>query len=354
MPPKTISVEIKVLDFLGNSVSNQVNILEKSFPVVRGGYYLSGNGNMVADTAGMNLKSFTQYHSFADGIMIPGWNNDYLRIWGINGILGNYVSEFKHYGNSNTGAQTFTLEGMKYTVPAPNMLIQKRPSTTFPKAYGYEQFWSGQCDGLLHKLVIQIRNMGGIALNIQLASEFDTDHEFGITENGINYSWAEADVRAVRAIEYVVDYMKNRGIPPATTFSIGMGGWDRASWKRMHPESLMSKVDYLQYNAYRRNSAQTAYNVFNRTKLWSDSDLGPIARSKDIIIAEWGTPMSLGDQAAWIGTVPAAIKRLNEESETGQFIVTNYFNSNDGWGTLNPKQAGLNALKSCYSQTPYI
>ena len=354
MISRNIAVSVTVKDRTGASSTRQVNVLEQvPLPVVMGGYYVSGNGNMTADVNGMNLKSFTQYHSFADGIMIPGLNNDYLRTFGTRGILGNYVCEFKHYGNSNTGAQTFTLEGIRYTVPAPNMLIQKRSGTTFPKAYGYEQIWTGQCDGLLHKLLIQIRNMGGVPINIQLASEFDTDHEFGTTENNIGYTWAQADARAVRALNYVLDYFRSRLLPANTTFTIGMGGFDRPSWTRMHPEDLMAKVDFLQWNAYRRSAGQSAYDVFKRTKVWSDADLGPIAKSKHIMIAEWGTPMSLGDQATWIKTVPAAIKRLNEESTTGYYVMTNYFNSNDGWATLNPKAAGLDALKAIYSQNPY-
>lgn len=354
MASRNITVNVTVKDRAGAAVTKQLTVIEQEpTTLVAGGYYVSSNGNMTNDTAQMNLKAFTQYHSFADNIMIPGYNNDYLKTFGINGVWGNYVCELKHYGNTNTGIQTFTLEGVKYTVPAPNMTIQKRAGTTFPKAYGYEQVWTGQCDGLLHKLLIQIRNMGGVKLNIQLASEFDTDHEFGTTEGTTNYTWAEADARAVRALTYMINYFKSRGVPTGTTFTIGMGGFDRTSWIRMHPEALMAKVDYIQWNAYRRVATQTAYNVFNRTKLWTDADLGPIAKSKDILIAEWGSPMSLNDQATYIKTVPAAIKRLNEESSTGQFIMTNYFNSNDGWGTLNPKAVGLDALKVAYSTSPY-
>lgn len=354
MTSRNITVTVAVKDRAGVSASKQLTISEQTpLPVVKGGYYLSGNGDMTADIANMNLKAFTQYHSFADGYMLPGYAKDYLKPLGVRGITGNYVCELKHYGNTNTGAQTLTLEGVRYTVPAPNMTIQKRAGTTFSKAYGYEQIWTGQCDGLLHKLVIQIRNMGGVPMNIQLASEFDTDHEFGTTEGSTNYTWAQADGRAVRALHYMLDYFKTRNLPATTTFSIGMGGFDRLSWVRLHPEDLMAKVNYIQWNAYRRTAAQTAYDVFKRTKAWTDADLGPIAKAKDIIVAEWGSPMSLNDQAAYIKTVPAALKRLNEESTTGRFVMTNYFNSNDGWGTLNPKPAGLEALRQAYLQAPY-
>lgn len=350
----TITVNVTVKDKNGNTATRQVPVIQNSPIVVRGGYYLSGNGDMSSDINGMNLKAFTQYHSFAELVMIPGSGKDYLRTLGSRGILGNYVCELKHYGNSNTGSQSFTLENVRYNVPAPNMTIQKRSGTTFPKAYGYEQIWTGQCDGLLHRLAIQIRNMGNVPINIQLASELDTDHEFGITEGNTNYTPEQADARAVRALIYMIDFIKIKGIPASTTFSIGHGGWDRNSFKRTHTEEIMSKFDYLQWNAYRRSANQTAYEVFKRTKVWSDADLGPVAKAKNILVAEWGSPSSLNDQAAYIRTVPAAIKRLNEESATGRFIMTNYFNSNDAYGTLNPKAAGLAALRDAYLTAPYV
>ncbi len=350
----TITVNVTVKDKNGNTSSRQVPVIQNNPVVVRGGYYLSSNGDMSSDINGMNLKAFTQYHSFAELVMIPGTNKDYLKTLGARGILGNYVCELKHYGNSNTGSQSFTLENVRYNVPAPNMVIQKRPNTTFPKAYGYEQVWTGQCDGLLHRLAIQIRNMGNVPINIQLASELDTDHEFGTTEGNTNYTWEQADSRAVRALTYMIDFIKNKGIPSTTTFSLGRGGFDRSSVRRIHTEAMMAKVDFQQWNAYRRAAGQTAYDVFRRTKVWADADLGPIALSKNILVAEWGSPSSLGDQAAYIRSVPAAIKRLNDESTTGTFVMNNYFNSNDAWGTLNPKAAGLAALRDAYLTQPYV
>lgn len=352
MAAKNITVTVKVKDRLGNYTERQVLVTENTpITAVSPGYYASGNGDMTSDISGMNIKSFTQYHSFAEPVMIPGYGKDYLKALHSRGIAGNYVCELKHYGNTNTGAQTLTLEGKTYTVPAPNMKIQKRSGTTFPTAYGYEQVWTGKCDGLLHKLAIQLRNMGGAAINVQLASEFDTDHEFGITEGTTNYTWEQADARAVRALHYMIDFIKSKTIPSNVTFTVGMGGWDRNAWKRMHPEDLMAKVDFLQWNAYRRVATDTAYSMFKRTKAWTDADLGPVAKSKNIIIAEWGTQATLKDQAAFLATVPSDVVKLNNESTSGKIVMMNYFNS--GWGLLDPKAAGLAALKSAYSQSPF-
>jgi hypothetical protein len=352
MPSRTIAVKVTVKDRAGNSVSSTVDVLEQTpNTIVAGGYYVTGNGDMRADTVnqGMNLRSFTQYHSFADANTVPGWNRDYLKTFVTQGIWGNFVLELKHYGAA-AGPQTINGK----TVPAPNMTIQQRSGTTWPPAYGYGQVTSGVCNPLFERAVAQINAMPGtVPFNIQLASEFDTDHEFGITEAGVAYTWAQADARAIPAINYIIDFMKARITRPNVTFTIGMGGFDRPSWLRMHPESLANKVDYLQWNVYRRAANETAYNRFMRTKIWTDADLGPLFRKKDILIAEWGTPMSLGDQATWIRTVSAAIDRINSEATTGKIVMTNYFNSNDGWATLNPKQAGLDALKLIYGQTPY-
>lgn len=349
---RPLDVYVTVKDRAGNSVEQLVNVIEKT-PVqeVMGGYYASGNGVMTRDIQGMNIKSFTQYHSFAEPVMIPGYEKEYLKNLHARGIVGNYVCELKHYGNSNTGSQSMTLEGIRYTVPAPNMLIQKRPGTTFPKAYGYEQVWSGQCDGLLHKLAIQLRNMGGAPINVQLASEFDTDHEFGTTEGTINYTWEQADARAVRALKYMIDFIKTKNIPNNVTFSVGMGGFDRNAFKRMHPEDLMIKVNYMQYNAYRRAANVAAYDMFKRTKAWIDADLGAVAKSKNIIIAEWGSQAALKDQANFLETVPEAVTRLNNEAKTGRIVMMNYFNS--GWGLFDPSAAGLAALKGIYAQEPF-
>lgn len=356
MAAKNITLQITVTDSSGNTSIKDVTVVEDSPTTpVAGGYYVSGNGNMTADTTGqgMNLKGFTQYRSLADGNTFPGYQKDYLKTYISNGIWGNFVLELKHYGAANQNAQTFTVEGKSYTVPAPNMTIQQRSGTTWPKAYGYEQVTSGQLDGLLHRAAYQLKGMSQGKINVQLASEFDTDHEFGTTEAGVSYTWDQSDTRALEALNYMIDYFRAYGIGSNVTFTIGMAGFNRAAFKRMHPETIMPKIGYLQFNCYRRSATQTAYDIFKRTKAWSDVDLGPLGKAKDIIVAEWGTPMSLNDQASWIKTVGAAIARLNAESTTGKFVMTNYFNSNDGWGTLNPKQAGLDALKMIYSSDPY-
>lgn len=351
---KEISVLITVTDSLGNTTTATQTILEQDPVKVAGGYYVSGNGDMRADTTaqGMNLKGFTQYRSLADGSTFPGYQKTYLNDYIKSGIWGNFVLELKHYGAA-LGEQRFTVEGKSYVVPAPSMTTQQRPETAWPKSYGYDQITSGQLDGLLHRAAFQLKAMPAGKINVQLASEFDTDHEFGTTESGKVYTWEQSDARALDALNYIIDYFRNYGIRKDITFTIGMGGFNRAAFKRMHPESIMPKIGYLMWNAYRRVASQTAYSIFNRTKLWSDADLGPIAKSRDIIVAEWGTPMSLADQATFIRTVPAAVEKLNNESKTGKFVMMNYFNSNAGWGTLDPKQAGLDALKAIYLTPPF-
>ena len=192
----------------------------------------------------------------------------------------------------------------------------------------------------------------GFGVNIQLASELDTDHEFGTTEDGKAYTWAESDARAVQAMNYILTWFKARTLPVGTTFSVGLGGFDRACFQRTHPESLMSRLDYLQWNAYATNASHTALARFRRTKDWAVADLGPVALSRPVIIAEWGVRSAeIPNQAAWIATVPAAIAQLN--AERGPRIVrTNYFNS--GWGTLTPKAVGLAALREAYAKRPYV
>ncbi|MGC5052875.1 hypothetical protein ACLQ2S_15640 [Micromonospora sp. DT48] len=319
-------------------------------PPVLGGYYLSGGADPTADMAGGNFRSLTQYRSFADAHIFPGYQRQWLVTLGRSGVQINMVLELKHYGASDTGPQTFTVDGVKYTVPAPAMTIQQRPGAVWPKAYGYGQVLAGQCDGLFARALSQYRTMG-FGVNIQLASELDTDHEFGTTEAGKAYTWAESDARAVQAMTYIVNWFRAKGLPQGTTFSVGLGGFDRACFRRTHPEALMSRLDYLQWNVYATSAGHTALERFRRTKDWAVADLGPVALSRPVLIAEWGVRVvEIPDQAAWIATVPAAIARLN--AERGPFIArTNYFNS--GWGTLSPKAAGLAALRAAYARPPY-
>ncbi|HEY0110707.1 MAG TPA: hypothetical protein VGB67_13805, partial [Fibrella sp.] len=190
---------------------------------IRGGYYLSGNADLTADAARIaNVEAITQYRSLADGSQFPGYKKEWIDALGPN-VLRNFVLELKSYGGS-LGAQTFTIDGITYTVPAPAMTIQQRPQTSWPKAYGYDQMLSGQLDGLLARSLSQIKKMKyNTTLNIQLASEFDTDHEFGTTENGVTYGWEQSDARAVRAVKYMIEWFRDHGLPQGVTFSVGMG-----------------------------------------------------------------------------------------------------------------------------------
>ncbi|MFC3500706.1 hypothetical protein ACFOOK_06955 [Micromonospora krabiensis] len=318
---------------------------------VLGGYYLSGGADPTADLAGGNFRSLTQYRSFADGYTFPGYQRPWLITLGKAGVQVNMVLELKHYGAPNAGPQTFTVDGTSYTVPEPAMTIQQRPGTSWPKAYGYGQVIAGQCDGLFARALSQYRTMG-FAVNIQLASELDTDHEFGTSEAGRAYTWAESDARAVQAMTYIVNWFRARTLPAGTTFSVGVGGFDRACFQRTHPEALMSKLDFLHWNVYATSAGDTALARFRRTKDWAVADLGPIGLSRPVLIGEWGVRVAeVPDQAGWIATVPAAIAALN--AERGPRIVrTNYFNS--GWGTLTPKATGLAALRKAYATRPYV
>ncbi|MEV4844052.1 hypothetical protein AB0K20_12635 [Micromonospora matsumotoense] len=341
-------VTVTVRDFGGHTASATADYTVA--PPVRGGYYLSGNADPTADLVGGNFRSLTQYRSLADGYVFPGYGMTWLRDLGRAGVALNMVLELKHYGTGNPGAQTFTVDGVTWTVPAPAMTIQQRPGTTWPRAYGYGQVLAGQCDGLLARALSQYRTMG-VPVNLQLASELDTDHEFGTTESGVSYAWAESDARAVQALTYVVTWLRARGLPAGTTFSVGAGGFDRAGFRRTHPEALMSLLDFLQWNVYATDPTHTALGRFRRTRDWAVADLGPVALSRPVIVAEWGVQVAaFSDQAAWIATVPPALARLN--AERGPRIVrTNYFNS--GWGTLSPKEAGLAALRTAYATRPF-
>ncbi|WDZ86226.1 hypothetical protein [Micromonospora cathayae] len=340
-------VTVRARDAAGQTATATVDY---AVVTVLGGYYLAGNADPTADLAGGNFRSLTQYRSFADGYTFPGWQKDWLTNLGRAGVRINIVLELKHYGNPNTGAQTFTVDGVTYTVPAPAMTIQQRPGTTWPKAYGYSQVLAGRCDGLFARALSQYRTLG-FPVNVQLASELDTDHEFGTTEAGTAYTWAESDARAVAAVGYVVDWFRARTLPAGTTFSVGVGGFDRACYQRTHPESLMAKLSFLHWNVYATDPSHTALGRFRRTKDWAVADLGPVALSRPVLVAEWGVRKAeFPDQAAWIATVPDAVRRLNREGGP-RIAWTNYFNS--GWGTLTPKDAGLAALRAAYATSPY-
>jgi hypothetical protein len=319
---------------------------------VRGGYYLGGNGDVTADAAVMgNVRALTQYRSLADANTFPGWQKAWIDALGPD-VRRNFALELKAYGGP-IAEQKFTVDGVSYTVPAPAMTIQQRPGTTWPKAYGYDQVTRGQIDGLLARALAQVRTMRhNSTLNIQLASEFDTDNEFGTTENGVAYTWEQSDARAVEAVRYIVTWFRGHGVPAGVTFSVGSAGFNRAAWKRIHPPSLAPVVDVLQWNAYNHGSSRTAYAVFNQTKSWAMTDLSPEWLAKDVYITEWGTAPALGDQATWIRSVPAALARINSEPGP-KIVLADYFNSNPAWATLTPKDAGLAGLHDAYAAAPF-
>lgn len=315
---------------------------------VKGGYYLSGEGDVTADAATLgNMESLTQYRSIADGFTFPGWEKQWLNDLG-PGVDRNFVLELKHYGAAE-GPQT--IDGV--VVPAPDMTIQQRPGTIWPRAYGYRQVTSGKVDPLLDRALDQLKAMPHAeTVNLQIGSEFDTDHEFGTTENGIALGWRASDARAVTAVEYIIRYFRSHGLPAGVTFSIGMGAWDRAAFRRMHPESLRADVEVLQWNAYNFHTARTPYEVLNRTRAWAIADL-PRWRNKEVVIAEWGTAASLGDQASWISGVGDAITRMNSDKRGFSIGTLNYYNANPDWATLTPRQEGLDALRDLYASPPF-
>ncbi|MEV4642801.1 hypothetical protein AB0J80_36215 [Actinoplanes sp. NPDC049548] len=313
---------------------------------VRPGYYLGGNADIRADAATIgNVRAITQYRSLADANLLPGWKADWINQLDRDTLL-NVVVELKHYG-AKLGPQKLN----DRTVPAPSMLIQRRDGKGVP-AYGYDQVTSGQLDPLLDRLLTQLRAMPHPEMiNLQVASEFDTDHEFGTTDCGRTYTWAESDTRAVRAVKYMISYLLDAGLPQGVTFSVGMGGFDRAAFRRMHPASLAPLVDRLQWNAYNHGSHRDPYAVLNRTKVWAVADLDPRWLRKPAIIAEYGTAASLGSQAAWLAGIPTAVDRM--QSEGGPHLeALIYFNSNPEWATLTPKADGLAALSRAYRMAP--
>lgn len=304
---------------------------------IRTGYYRSGNAQPSSTIQG--LESITQYRSMADGSVWPGYQKTWITTLP-DDVQRAYVVEFKEYGAAHA---TQAINGK--TVPAANMHIQKRPGTTFPWAYGYGQMLSGDLDPLLDRMLSQIKTMVAnhpdMPVNWQIASEFDTDHEFGTDEAGVNYTWAESDARAVKAIFYMVNYLRDNGLPDQVTFTVGMAGFNRPAWSRMHPKSLSWIIDGgLQYNAYNHSTpSREPYDVFNTTKQWSLEDLSVKWNAMPIVLEEWGTPSSQGSQADWLAKVPGAIHRMN--SEPGSDVVRlNYFDSNDPWATFIPRAEG--------------
>lgn len=331
---------------------------------VRGGIYIGGNGDWRTDFAGVNMRSFTGYHSLAENgsAIYPGqaWRAELVAA----GLFYNLIVELKWYGaGAVVAGQNFTVEGVKYTVPAPNGRIQRRANTTFPVAWSYDQVNAGQINGLLHRLYVELRKVPASArVNIQFASEVDTDNEFGTSAGVSNiYDKPESDRRAAQAYAYMINWMRNppAGIPKLgsnITFSVGWAGaWSGFdSFQRLHPETM--PVDYMQWNVYNRSGSKSPYDRLKEMIAYY-RNLGPVMRRKNIIIAEWGTSKDhVGGQAPYIQAWPAAVQAINAEQVIrgeGQIVVTNYFSSNSPqWGTLDPKPAGIAALKQAYGLSP--
>lgn len=331
---------------------------------VAGGIYFGGNADIRPDTAGMNITGIQQYRSFADGSLYPGWNKQWVDALVSDGAWLNLVVELKHYGASSAGAQTFTVEGWNYTIPAPN----GRTRITLDNAltYGYEQVFSGQMDGAIHRLLAQLRAVpAGGRVNIQLASEVDTDNANGGTvENGVSYDRHQSDLRAVLAYEYLAAWLKTppagiAPLPPGVTLSMGYAGqWSGVQgFINTHPESLMRLLDYLHCNTYNKSANWTAESRFREITQWA-AQLGPIGRATNIIVSEFGSNSAFTpNQAGYMAQVPAAISKLNAEQVAGgrgRFVMTLWFGSNsDQWGLLNPKESGLVALQQMLDTPPY-
>lgn len=355
-------VTTQTTDSFGQVVSKSTEYLVTER--VRGGIYIGGNADWRTDFAGVNMRSFGGYHSLAEqgAAIYPGqtWRSDLVA----QGLLYNLIVELKWYGAGTTVVgQNFTVEGKSYAVPAPNGRIQRRANTQFPVAWSYDQVNAKQCDGLLHRLLVELRKVpAGGRVNVQFASEVDTDNEFG-TSAGTStvYDKLASDQRAAQAYAYMINWMRT---PPAgiaklgsnITFSVGWAGaWSGFdSFARLHPETM--PIDYMQWNVYDKTGSKSPYDrLMEMTSFYRQ--LGPKMRSKPIIIAEWGANKSNpGGQAPYIQGWPAALRRVNAEQllrGEGQIVATNYFNSNTAeWGLLDPKAAGITAIKVAYSTPP--
>lgn len=340
---------------------------------VRGGIYFGNNADIRMDTVnrGTNITAIQQYRSAADASFFPGYQKEWLLPLMSGGATLNMVAEvFKSYGGG-TGVQNFTVEGRSYSVPAPNMRYRLNIENAL--AYGYDQYMTGRCDGLLHRMLYQIRtNLPANAnLVLQIESEVDTnnatstsDTTIGAIEDGISYTRAQCDVRAVEAIKYIVWWLRNppAGIAPLPSrvkFSMGYAGqWSGTNaFFRTHPESLMSLLDYMHMNTYNRSGNRTAYVRFREIADWIDR-LGLIGRTLPIIVSEFGSNAAFTpNQAGYMAQMPSAITQLNSELRAigrGQFAMTIWFGSNSTeWGVLSPKEEGLVALKTMLATPPY-
>lgn len=339
---------------------------------VRGGFYMGGNADVRLNTIaiGTNLRSFTQYHSMHEvgASIIPGAGT-WQRILGDTGIASNTVVELKSYatGNGQVGTQSFSLEGRSYIVPpmAGRIQLGSNNSSTGPWAYSYSQVTAGAIDGLLHRLLVALRTKSPAQwINIQFASEVDTDNQFGTVDGATWFDWPTSDSQAVAAYSYMINWLRNpptgiAGLPnhlAPVTFSMGWAGaWSGPdAYVRAHPASL--PVDYCHHNVYNHGANRSATTNFQETISYRGGcDL--VIKQKPIIIAEWGCNAAY-DQQTYISTVPSALNEINATLAVngyGQIVMANYFNSaGSTWGTLTPLAAGLQALRNAYATSPFV
>lgn len=323
-------------------------------PRVAGGLYLGGNTDprpkLPAVTSAQRYASFEQ----TGPAIWSGWIDQFARTGG----WVNLVLELKCYGTG--AAQTFTVEGRTYLTMAAVGAIQLANGGV--KAYSYSQVTSGACDGLIHRAMAALRPAlaAGARINIQLASEVDTDNEFGTHDDASPLDRSTSDRRAIDAYTYIIDWMKSppAGITPlvGVTFSLGWAGqWSgRDAFTRCHPDAL--PVDYLCWNSYNRSANQTPSFRLAETAAYRASARH---RQMDILIPEWGTSASHpGGQAPYIQAWRQAVAAFNAAATlagTGRILMTNYFGSRDAtWGALSPEQGGLAALTGTYTASPYL
>jgi hypothetical protein len=331
--------------------------------MVRGGYYRASNGDPREHLdSGTNLRAFQQYHGFGEpaASIFPGkpWVLDLLA----SGAMLNLVVELKSYGN--TAAQSFSVDGRSYTVPA--MAGQFQLATSPTAFWSYDQVTSGACDGLWHRLLSALRTIPeGARVNVQLASEVDLDNQGGYKHNGTLTAGPSAlDSRSVAAYSRIIDWLHSPptgvpGLSEGVTFSLGFAGqWSgRDRFVRCHPDTL--PVDIVQWNCYNHGADQPAEKRLRETLAYR-SACGPRMRSLPIVIAEWGSSEAWpGGQAAYMAAMGPAVATVNTELRAageGEIIAMNWFGSRDTtWGQFpTDPTASRAALAALYGSAPFV
>ncbi len=336
-------------------------------PRVAAGYYIGGNGNPGPDMAGIRWTAQTRYVGFsqsaAEQVPTSGWVRTFLNAGG----WLNLVVELKSYasGGAAVGAQTLTVEGRTYIVPA--MAGTRHPGrSTQANMWSYRQVMQGQCDGLIHRLSSALRTVPAAArVTVQLDSEVDTTNQFGTTSGAASYDWAASDEYAVDAYSYVIQWLRDppAGIDPVpsnVTFSLGYAGqWSgAAAFLRTHPDAL--PVDFCMWNVYNRNANSTPATRLRETLAYRDQ-AGPRMRSLPIIVAEFGSSAAWpGGQAAYLDQWPSAVNTVNRElarKGQGGYVMTNWFGSNAAeWGKVPDadKPAFFAAMRRAYATSPFL